>query len=129
MDRASRLRSGTVWAGVRDALTGPQVAAFLPAMMLGAYWFGGEGVLLTAAVIFPAVFAFFMIFSRNQARVTRRDPVTGLPRRDALVRALDEGLGGMVAGDEDARIAVVLEIDGFARFRDQYGEDGTEATA
>ncbi len=127
MVRASLTRSGALWAGVRGAFTGPQVAAFLPAMMLGAYWFGGEGVLLTAAVIFPAVFAFFVVFTRGQTRVTRRDPVTGLPRRDALVRALDEGLTGRATGDEDARIAVVIEIDGVARLRDQYGEEGTEA--
>lgn len=127
MVRASRTRSGAVWTGVRGAFTGPQVAAFLPAMMLGAYWFGGEGVLLTAAVIFPAVFAFFIVVSRAQERVTRRDPVTGLPRRDTLLRSLDEGLTGRVKGDEDARIAVVIEIDGFGRLREQYGETGTEA--
>ena len=126
MVRASRLLSGAWWSGVRGAFTGPQVAAFLPALMLGAYWFGGEGLLLTAAVIFPAVFAFFVVFARGQTRVTYRDPVTGLPRRDALLRALGEGLTGGVASDEDARIAVLIEIDGFARFRDLYGEAGAE---
>ncbi|MEZ5722979.1 MAG: bifunctional diguanylate cyclase/phosphodiesterase [Paracoccaceae bacterium] len=126
MVRASRLLSGAWWSGIRGAFTGPQVAAFLPALMLGAYWFGGEGLLLTAAVIFPAVFAFFVVFARGQTRVTYRDPVTGLPRRDALLRALGEGLTGGVASDEDARIAVLIEIDGFARFRDLYGEAGAE---
>lgn len=127
MVRASRIASSALWAGVRSAVSGPHVAAFLPALMLGAYWFGGEGVLLTAAVIFPAVFAFFIVFSRNQTRESRVDSVTGLPRRDALLDALNEGLAGRVAGDEDARIAVVIEIDGFSRLREQYGEHGAEA--
>jgi len=127
MAKASRIRSDTLWTGVRGAFAGPQVAAFLPAMMLGAYWFGGEGILLTAAVIFPAIFAFFAIVSRGQDRATRHDPVTGLPRRDSLIKSLDEGLTGRAKGDEDARIAVVIEIDGFGRLREHYGEDGTEA--
>ncbi|MCB1329665.1 MAG: diguanylate cyclase, partial [Maritimibacter sp.] len=127
MVRASRWRSGAWWAGLREAVTGPQVVAFLPALMLGAYWFGGEGLLLIAAVIFPAVFAFFIVFARSQTRATHRCPITGLPRRDKLIATLSEGLTGGVAADEDARIAVVIEIDGFERFREIYGEEGAEA--
>ena len=127
MVRASRWRAGAWWAVLRNAFSGPQVAAFLPALMLGAYWFGGEGVLLIAAVVFPAVFAFFIVFARNQTHAAHRDPVTGLPRRDRLIQALGEGLTGRVAADEDARIALITEIDGFDRFRELYGETGAEA--
>ena len=129
MVRASRWRAGAWWAVLRNAFSGPQVAAFLPALMLGAYWFGGEGVLLIAAVVFPAVFAFFIVFARNQTHAAHRDPVTGLPRRDRLIQALGEGLTGRVAADEDARIALITEIDGFDRFRELYGETGAVARA
>lgn len=119
--------SGTRWAAFRDAFAGPQLAAFLPAMMLGAYWFGGEGVLLTTAVIFPAVLAFMMVFASGRSGQRRRDPVTGLPGPDKLVRAIDESLSASSGADSDARIAVVVEIDNFPALEDQYGDAGSEA--
>ncbi len=127
MARAGGMTSSAVWPMIRDAVSGPQIAAFLPALMLGAYWFGGEGVLLTAAVIFPAIFAFFLVVARGQTRASRRDPVTGLPGRERLVQVLDASLTGKVADDGDTRIALIVEIDGFTRLREQYGEDGSEA--
>ena len=77
------------WAALRDVFAGPQLAAFLPAVMLGAYWFGGEGVLLTTAVIFPALMAFAGLVTRPTARPARRDGTTGLPDRQALVQHVD----------------------------------------
>ena len=115
------------WAALRDVFAGPQLAAFLPAVMLGAYWFGGEGVLLTTAVIFPAILAFLTLFSGARGRPPRRDPVTGLPGPEKLTRAIDDSLAGTSGADSDARIAVVVEIDNFAALEDQYGEAGSES--
>ncbi|MBU2241704.1 MAG: diguanylate cyclase, partial [Alphaproteobacteria bacterium] len=42
---------------LRDALMGPQTLAFLPAICLSAYWFGGETALVIAALLIPALFA------------------------------------------------------------------------
>ncbi len=127
MSKSSGTQSGARWAMARDVVTGPQIAAFLPALMLGAYWFGGEGVLLTAAVVFPAIFAFLMIVARGQTRASRRDPVTGLPGRGKLVQVLDDSLTGAVSDDGDARVALIIEIDDFSRLGEQFGDEGSEA--
>ncbi|PIE08606.1 MAG: diguanylate cyclase [Rhodobacterales bacterium] len=127
MARASGIKSGTRAALIHDTLAGPQVVAFLPALMLGTYWFGGEGLLLTAAVIFPALFAFLVVVARREVRAAGRDPVTGLPGRESLIDVLEHSLMATLWEDAGARVALVIEIDGFSRLRDQFGEDGTEA--
>jgi diguanylate cyclase len=110
---------------IRNAVMGPQLAAFLPAIMLGAYWFGGEGVLLVFAVILPALIAFAGLFGKGAGAQTKRDSITGLPGRDPLVRHLDATAR---AGKDDgqARVAVVLEIDNFDGLKSQYGDSGME---
>jgi len=112
-------------SAIRAALLGPQLAAFLPAIMLGAYWFGGEGVLLTSAVILPALMALSGLFSRPR-RPGNRNAVTGLPGRDQLLRHLDAAPAGFTDGDEAARVAVVVEIDDFAGLAAQHGDEGAE---
>lgn len=118
-------RGEAFWQSARGALFGPQLAAFLPAIMLGAYWFGGEGVLLTAAVIFPAVIGFAGLV-RRVPRPGLRDSVTGLPGRTQLIRHLDEAIDPSRHGDSEARICLVLEIDNFSGLEQQYGENGAE---
>jgi diguanylate cyclase len=112
---------------IRNAFVGPQLTAFLPAIMLGAYWFGGEGVLLVAAVILPALIAFTGLLGTGTGTGARtgRDAVTGLPGRDQLVRHLDATAR---SGDDDgaSRVGIVLEIDNFTGLESQYGESGTE---
>lgn len=113
-------------ASARAVLVGPQLAAFLPAIMLGAYWFGGEGVLLTVAVIFPALMAFAGLVTRPGTRPGRRDGTTGLPDRQALVHHVGAALAPGATEDRDMRICLALEIDGAARLRDTYGPEGFE---
>ncbi len=110
----------------RTVLVGPQLAAFLPAIMLGAYWFGGEGVLLTVAVIFPALMAFAGLVTRPNTRPGRRDGTTGLPDRQALVHHVDAAFTPGATADGDLRICLALEIDDIARLRDTYGPEGLE---
>ena len=81
-------------SAIRTALLGPQLAAFLPALMLGGYWFGGEGVLLFSALTFPALFAIAGLFGKSRADADgRREGLTDLLMRDAAVRRLDRLLG------------------------------------
>lgn len=121
-------KTGSRWAALRESLAGPQLAAFLPAVMLGAYWFGGEGILLITAVILPAILAFASLFARGRPSPRRRDPVTGLPGPDKLVRAIDASLAACSGSDidGDARIAVIVAVDNFQAIEDQYGETGSE---
>ena len=39
-----------------DLLTGPPALAFVPAISLAAFWFGGEGALLVMAALVPAAY-------------------------------------------------------------------------
>lgn len=116
--RLARLR-GTL----RAALVGPQLAAFVPALALGVYWYGGEGLLLFFALVFPAVLALTGLLTDGGRRrgPAGRDPVTGLPGRDATLRAMDR------TGEGGAGLAcVVLEIDDLASLRTRYGQDSVE---
>jgi len=73
--------------------------------------------------------AFAMVRLREQARQIRRldrqvetDPLTGLPNRRALQRALDEHVEASV------EIAVlVLDVDHFKTVNDTHGHDGGDA--
>jgi diguanylate cyclase (GGDEF)-like protein len=111
---------------IRAVLVGPQLAAFLPAIMLGAYWFGGEGVLLTVAVIFPALMAFAGLVTRPGPRPHGRDSTTGLPDRQALVHHVDTALTPGAMADGDMRICLALEIDDIGRMQDSYGAEGVD---
>jgi len=110
---------------IRSAFMGPQLAAFLPAIMLAAYWFGGEGVLLVAAIVLPALISFAGLVGAGRGSRRKRDAVTGLPGRDQLVRHLD-ATAGRGHDDASSRVGVVLEIDNFDSLESQYGASGTE---
>lgn len=107
--------------------SGPQTLAFLPAITLGAYWLGGEALLLLAAVLVPATFALAGLFTRSRdgaaAPAALRDGLPGRPaaiaRADALLAAGDGMSCNFVAlsvGIDDAR--EVEERLGPAAFRD-----------
>lgn len=112
---------------VRTVLVGPHLAALLPAVMLGAYWFGGDGVLLTVAVIFPALIGLAGLWSKPPGLRAKRDAITGLPGRNHLIRHLDESIQPSGYDDTDSRVSLVIEIDNFGHFETQYGDSGVEA--
>lgn len=112
----------------KTALVGPQILAFIPAITLGGYWFGGEGVLLFMAIVLPALFGLVGMFTPvRQAARTRGpvDPITRLPMRDVLVAALDKAFQSEAeTGLRSA--AFVLEIDEFSACRTQYGDEAAD---
>ncbi len=108
----------------RTALVGPQILAFVPALTLGGYWFGGEGLMLFLAIVIPATLGLVGLFTPvPPARKYRGavDSVTRLPLRDALVSALDKAF--CIEPDSGLRAAcLALEIDDFGRYREQHGD-------
>ncbi|MDF0602577.1 phosphodiesterase [Psychromarinibacter sp. C21-152] len=111
------------------AFFGPQILAFVPALTLGGYWFGGEGLLLFMAIFVPAVMGLVGLFTPVRtppARASKNvDAVTGLPLKPALLATLDgafcaEPKHGVRTG------ALVLEIDEFEAFRATYGAEAAE---
>ncbi|MEJ1991038.1 MAG: bifunctional diguanylate cyclase/phosphodiesterase [Maritimibacter sp.] len=108
---------------IHAVLLGPQLAAFIPALMLGAYWFGGEAVLMILALIFPALLALAGFITRTPHTPGRRDPVTGLPGRALLVRRLDQNIAHYPHDGRHASACFALELDNYHALERQYGPE------
>lgn len=107
--------AGTMVTRARHALSVafgmPQGLAFLPALTLAAYWFGGEQALLATALVFPLLISIFGL--QRQQTLAARPPTdggTGLPLRRTAVAALDEAFVECDrSGQQIAAIAIALE--------------------
>jgi len=111
---------------LRSILLGPHVLAFLPALMLGGYWYGGEGVLLYMALLLPALFAIAGLFSGNGTSWPEDyDGVTGLKLRKAAVKHLDAALHSeQNTGKSTAAIAI--RLDDFRSIERKFGVTASE---
>lgn len=112
--------SNKIRESLRTALMGPQILTFLPALMLGGYWYGGEGLLLYMALLFPGLFALAGLFSGAQGGANARDGITGLRTRAAAIQALDQFL------DEEAESGMttamlVVALDDMQSVDRQFG--------
>lgn len=98
---------------LRAALTGPHILAFLPAVVLGAFWFGGEGWLLAVSLGLPILFALAGGFGQPTAHFQNDAP----PRlADLLHQTLTE------ARRKDQRSACfLLALDDFDELIDHHG--------
>jgi len=109
-----RLRS------LKAALIGPQIFAFLPALTLGAMWYGGEGLLLYMALIFPALFAAAGLLNSAGIGTDGKDAITGLALRRVASQRLDFYLDEQNnTGKSSAAFAI--ELDHFADIERQFG--------
>ncbi len=117
-----------VGRAAKTALVGPQILAFVPAVTLGGYWFGGESMLLFMAVFLPALLGLVSMFT--PMRPVRHvpgpvDPITRLPLREAVVASLDKAFCDEAqSGLRTA--ALVLEIDDFNAYLDQHGAEACD---
>lgn len=109
---------------LNNAFLRPQTLAFLPALMLGGYWFGGEGLLMITAVTFPMVLLLggFLDGDRNRERL---DGLTGLANREHLLETLTGHLDHF-EGRGQSTIALVIQLDEFAEVAEPLGTTGTE---
>ena len=70
---------------LRRLLSGPQVLAFLPILVLGAYWTAGEGALVIVSLGVPLLVLLAGAFDRLGVDTAgRRDATTGLETAEAL---------------------------------------------
>lgn len=98
-----RAKPGDRWNAVKGALhhvvmpvRRPEAAMFLPAIMLGSFWLGGEGALIVAALFVPLFYALAGILTPPPAHAMGRhlplDPTTGLVAREGVMIAADLAL-------------------------------------
>ncbi len=102
-------------------LTGPPALAFIPALSLAAFWFGGEGALLLVAALAPATYLL--------SGGTWSSP--GKTQSDASALGQILARGPMVAKCEELYLEAaesnrnsciqVVEIDGFSDLIDRFG--------
>jgi len=106
---------------VFDLMTSPPALAFIPALTLAAFWFGGEGALLIAAAVVPVVY----LLSGGVGAAAGHLPKNGLNRNGLLARAPMAEHCEIVfrkATDDDLNSCVyVIEIERFAELVDRYG--------
>ena len=108
--------------GISQVVFGPPMLAFLPALTLGAFWFGGEKALVAVALGLPLTFALLSGFSRKRVVTPGRDGLTGLllasgfetHTRDVFNRTEDSGLKSAL---------LVIEIDDFDDLIGAHGQD------
>ncbi len=111
---------------LRTFLLGPQLLAFVPALTLGGYWLGGETALVVTALILPGLIAVSGICAAPPVSGHPLDAATGLPLRNAAVRAAERFLaGGAKQGRGTAALA--LQIDDFADLAQRLEPRATDA--
>ncbi|MFY0681703.1 MAG: EAL domain-containing protein [Thalassovita sp.] len=99
---------------LRSAITGPHILAFLPAIVLGAFWAGGETWLLAVSLGMPAVFAMAGGFSQWSTQAY--PPDVPLKLEDMVIRQLT------LAGRRRQNMACfLLQIDDFDQLIDHHG--------
>lgn len=109
---------------IRAILTAPHLAAFLPATMIFAYWYGGEHLMVLVAILFPGLLAIGGTLTRpSPASPQKIDATTGLPKRTKLIEHLDFGF---MPDAEYEKSCLVLEIDEITKLADQLGPVGIE---
>jgi diguanylate cyclase (GGDEF)-like protein len=85
----------------------PQMVAFLPALLLGGVWFGGQGVLMIVALTFPLLLVLGGLFERDPLPV---DGLTGHLTREALLQEIDDAIA-TIRSEAEAAVVVAFEID------------------
>ncbi len=113
-------------ASLRMVLSGPQVLAFMPAIILSAFWLGGEALLIFATFLVPGLYAAAGLFGTPVSRLTEpRDGLTGLPMRTEGEVRVDAMLAA--TGAEAGRIAAIaVGLDEFEDLEAQFGASGRD---
>ncbi len=103
-------------------MTGPPALAFLPALCLGTYWFGGEGALLICAAMIPILYLLMGGFhGPSETGITRFDNASNVLHGIAFEeRAEKVYLQTQTLGWKSA--AFSFAIEDFATLQDRYGK-------
>ena len=110
------------WAKTRDGAVeffkNPACLAFVPAVCLGLFWFGGEMALMISAVAVPLI---YMLSGNRKHATLLRNSTAGLLSRDGMLvhaehtfeRTKESGLQSAV---------FQIEIDEFGELTDQFSQ-------
>ena len=93
--------------------------AFLPAISLGAYWFGGEATLVIVSALLPVIYLLSTAIPTNL--MVSRDAVTGLFQRSAFEELTNQVY---LRAAENGRHSATffLAIEDYQQLIDRYGQ-------
>lgn len=124
------MRTKFLFEKLRDqfvvVISGPQILAFLPALCLGAFWLGGERVLLAVALGLPLLFAvtgniiIWPLHLKSSAGRSR-----GMMGNDLFRETLDEfSKAAGAVGSNSA--CIIVALDDYAEIHDLHGQATAE---
>jgi len=108
-----------------QVMSGPQAVAFVPAMTLAAFWFGGDAWLLVVALGLPVAYAVIGGFAATEA-----EPEQGTTSPEDTFLALDHALRTAletVKRSGRATGCIMLAVDDLPDILAHYGPSATEA--
>ncbi len=104
------------------ALNGPGAAALTPVLCLAAYIAFGKPGLLSMAIFVPILLVLASKrFGWGSKLISSRDPVTGLPLRDAATEGIDREASGEGAGPRSVA-ALAIGLEEFDRLTSRVGD-------
>lgn len=114
-------------SALRQTMLGPQVLAFLPAVVLTSFWLGGEVWLIICALAIPALYSITGTFrlATEHGDSGPVDSVTGLPLRKGLEFAMNDRLDLSVTRGR-ATACFMIAIDDFDVVEDRYGRNAAD---
>lgn len=99
---------------------GPEWLALLPAVMLAAYWLGGEAWMIGIAILAPVALALQSLSRRAAQTIQAAPSAEGYATEKRLISGLDEVLAdGAVSGKTTC--CFVVAFDDLEVLQDQYG--------
>ncbi|WP_299046803.1 bifunctional diguanylate cyclase/phosphodiesterase [uncultured Tateyamaria sp.] len=113
-DMMKRLRQGAA-----TALSGPQMLAFLPALMLAAYWLGGEMALTAMALALPIAWFVFGGVEDLLRKGSARAIVPGLVSRDTFAEKVETMRQDAPPADRHSAI-FSIEVDDHTSLADRF---------
>jgi diguanylate cyclase len=111
---------------LRHVVRRPEIMAFLPAVTLAAFWFGGERVLVATALGLPMLFALFGAFRQAEDLPEFPDTLGGLSSLPQLERAVTEVLQAAPLTGETTGV-LVLMVDNLVDIETSFGNAAVAA--
>ena len=102
-----------------SAINGPAVMALIPAISLGAFWFGGETGLILASIALPIVYLFIGSFRGKTGSI--QFPMTAVLNRSAFEAAVDSTFAKARATGQQATVLCIAVAD-FDDLTERYGQ-------
>lgn len=120
-----RQRFRTGYAFLARLLASPQVFILFPAVLLTAYWGGGERALMLSAITMMVIGGALAWPGLAGRMPGPTDALTGLPDRDQLIALTDQAIDTALKNNLKTA-TLVLETEGFATLSDRHGRQAAD---